>query len=280
MTCNLPKHGKMQPNHPHPVGPPFEYMKECQVFDSIRSNIYDLCQLYAMGMMEDPPGFPSLWEPVTHGQVWDLLKLARTIGQPYMILAHSTDPVLAVSLLWELHTITCMCWLHVDLQGKSMKLSFCPFCAYAKGNDLSYLNHIIIAHYNGSYGCRKCLKHVFVSSSALHNHKKVCIGLVSKKSVGNASSKPCRGGGDSSCRAPTKGTPKKDGKTPAPDLQGSSTTAVACSSPHCSGHEVSSYKDLKELSSESREKKKRRTAATTRLISSPSATTWPQLCHN
>ena len=55
-----------------------------------------------------------------------------------------------------------------------MKLLFCPFCAYAGGNDLSYLNHIIIMHYNASYGCGKCLKQAFISSLALHTHKKVC----------------------------------------------------------------------------------------------------------
>ena len=47
-------------------------------------------------------------------------------------------------------------------------------------NDLSYLNHIIIVHYNASYGCRKCLKQAFVSSSALHYHKKACIRLISR----------------------------------------------------------------------------------------------------
>ena len=43
MICDLPEHRKMQPNHPDPVGPPLDYMGECQVFDGIRSNIYDLC---------------------------------------------------------------------------------------------------------------------------------------------------------------------------------------------------------------------------------------------
>ena len=35
MICNLPEHGKAQPNHPDPVGPPLEYMCDCQVFDGI-----------------------------------------------------------------------------------------------------------------------------------------------------------------------------------------------------------------------------------------------------
>ena len=44
MICDLPEHGKMQPNHPDPVGPPLDYMGECQVFDGIWSDIYDLCR--------------------------------------------------------------------------------------------------------------------------------------------------------------------------------------------------------------------------------------------
>ena len=132
-----------------------------------------------------------------------------------------------------------------------MKLSSCPFCAYAGGNDLSYLNHIITAHYNASYGCGKCLKQVFVSSTALHTHKKVCTRLSSKKSAGDSGG----GGGDASRGASIKGTPKKDGKAPT-DLQSSSTTPAACSSPHRSGHEASHSKDSKE-SSGSRKKKKK-----------------------
>ena len=35
MICDLPEHRKAQPNHPDPVGPPLEYMRDCQVFDGI-----------------------------------------------------------------------------------------------------------------------------------------------------------------------------------------------------------------------------------------------------
>ena len=43
MICDLPKHGKAQPNYLHPVGPPLEYMCDRQVFEGIGSDIYDLC---------------------------------------------------------------------------------------------------------------------------------------------------------------------------------------------------------------------------------------------
>ena len=166
-------------------------MAKCKVFDCIWSDLYDLCRFYALGTTGDPPDFPSPWELVTCSQVRDLLKSARSIGCPYMILVHSTDSVTAVSMLRELHTATCLRHLQVDLHDKSVKMSF---CAYKGTNDLSYLNHIIIVHYNASYGCRKCLKQVFVLSSTLHNHKKVCLRF-NKKPVTGSDSKPSSGGG-------------------------------------------------------------------------------------
>ena len=65
MICNLLKHGKAQSNHPDLVGLPLDYMCECQVFDGIRSDIYNLCRFYILGMMGDPPEFPTPREPAT-----------------------------------------------------------------------------------------------------------------------------------------------------------------------------------------------------------------------
>ena len=134
---------------------------------------------------------------------------------------------------------SCLQRLQVDLWDKSVKLSFCPFCAYAGGggNDLSYLNHIIIAHYNASYGYGKCLKQAFMSSSALHSHKKVCLGFITKKPAAGSDSKPSsHGGGDGSHSSSTRATPKKkDYKAPAADSQGSSAQPASQTVPCHSG---------------------------------------------
>ena len=250
MICDLPEHGKAQPNHPDPVGLPLEYMCDCQVFEGVRSDIYDLCQFYTLGMTGDPPEFPTPREPATRGQVRDLLKSARAIGWPYLILAHSTDSVMAMLLLRELHTIACLRQLQVDLQDKSVKLSFCPFCAYAGGNDLSYLNHIIIAHYNASYGCGRCLKQAFISSSVLHTHKKVCLRFPSKKAAGVPDGKPKSDGDHSGHGGSSKATPEKDGQGATTNSQGLSTLSASQTSPRCSGwgtsHHHKSKKDDRE----------------------------------
>ena len=202
----------MQPNHPDLVGPPLDYMGECQVFNGIQLDIYYLCRFYILGTTGDPLEFPTPREPATCQQIRDLLKSAHAIGRPYLILVHSVDSVTAISLLRELHTAACLQWLQVDLWDKSVKLSFCPFCTYAGGNDLSYLNHIIVAHYNASYRCGKCLKQAFILSSALHTHKKVCLGFTSEKATGVPDGKPSSGRGDSGHGGSSKATPQKDGK--------------------------------------------------------------------
>ena len=185
-----------------------------------------------------------------------------------MILAHSTNSVTAESMLQELHMATCLRHLQVDLQDKSVKMSFYPFCAYVGMNDLSYLNHIIIVHYKASYGCRKCLKQVFVSSSALHNHKKVCLRFTKKPTAGSDSKPSSSSGGDGSQGGgSTRTTPKKnDSKAPTTDSQGSSTPRASQATPHCSRHDKSHrskpHKDLKSKKDLSGDKKKKHASLT------------------
>ena len=181
-----------------------------------------------------------------------------------MILAHRTDSVTAMSLLQELHMATCLRCLQVDLWDKSVKMSFCPFCIYVGVNDLSYLNHIIIVHYNISYGCGKCLKQAFMSSSALHNHKKVCLGFAKKPTAGSDSKPSSGGGGDSSQGgSSTRATPKKtDSKAPAADSQGSSTPMALQMTPHHSRHDKphcsKHHKDSKSKKDSLGDKKKKK----------------------
>ena len=158
----------------------------------------------------------------------------------------------------------------MDLQDKSIKLSFCPFCAYTGEYDLSYLNHIIIVHYNASYGCAKCLKQALMLSSALHNHKKVCLGFIAKKPAVGSGSKPSSGGGDNGSHgSSTRTTPKK--KAPTTDSQGSSTQPALQMAPHHSRRETSHYhkshKDSKKDSSDNKKKKKKKDVSPARKSS-------------
>ena len=69
------------------------------------------------------------------------------------------------------------------------------------GGEQSFLisTTFIIAHYNTSYGCGKCLKQAFMLSSALHNHKKVCLRFT-KKPIAGSDGKPSSRGGNGKTR--------------------------------------------------------------------------------
>ena len=130
-----------------------------------------------------------------------------------------------------------------------------------RGEDLSYLNHIIV-HYNASYGCAKCLKQAFVLSSALHNHKKVCLGFATKPAAGSDSKLSSGRGGDGSHSGSTRATPKKkDSKASTADSLGSNAQTVLQTMPRHSRHKKSHchkpHKDSKkDLSGDKKKKKK------------------------
>ena len=101
-------------------------------------------------------------------------------------------------------------------------------------------------HYNVSYGCGRCLKQVFVSSSVLHTHRKVCLRFPSKKASGVLDSELKSGRGNGRQGASSKATPKKDGKGgTATNSQGSSAPSVSQTSPRHSGRGTSHHHKLK-----------------------------------
>ena len=57
------------------------------------------------------------------------------------------------------------------------RVSCCPFCAYTIQNDLAYLNHIVCAHYDASFGCGSCLSVITSSVQQMKAHIKECSGL-------------------------------------------------------------------------------------------------------
>ena len=102
-----------------------------------------------------------------------------------------------------------------------------------------------------------------MSSSALHNHKKVCLGFT-KKSAAGSDSKPSSGrGGDGSHGSSTRATlKKKDSKAFAANSQGSGAQTPSQTVPCHSRQEKSchhkSHKDSKKDSSGNKKKKKKK----------------------
>ena len=155
--------GKRRPKNPDTIGPPVSYMKECGVFQPLPStmNPLGLCRFY--------PGDPSSLSmlkapkpPATVGHLSNLLVLAKSRCQPYIIVVFEGGPIMPLGLLQELHSQHMLACIPIFLPGETkdghkLRVSCCPFCTYTIQNDPAYLNHIINAHYHANFTCGTCL---------------------------------------------------------------------------------------------------------------------------
>ena len=165
-----------------PAGPPLDYIKHHRVFKSKKTNKYDLCHFYKVGLFGDLPNFPCPHKPATQELLSKFLLKARVLGCPNLVVAFTGDSATTVCLLQQLHikgSLRCLLMKpKADIGGKAIKkLSFCPLCMYLGSNDIPYMNHIVCGHYHANYGYGQCLNEVFTTEQQLKVHLKVCVGL-------------------------------------------------------------------------------------------------------
>ena len=160
-------------------------MKTRWVFKVKKTNEYDLCHFYHMGTFWEFPILPSPHEPASCNMLKNLLEAVQVVKHINLLMTFARDSAMAICLLQELHDKDSMKCLTLqpkpdkqDVDSKPIKtLSFCPFFLYHGRNNISYMNHIVSAHYNVAYSCGKCLKVVLLSGQQLKTHIKVCMGF-------------------------------------------------------------------------------------------------------
>ena len=166
------------------------------------TNPLGLCRFYRADSNVSAPKTPK--PPTTVEHVKKLLLPASTQRQSYVIVVFQGGTVTPLGLLQELHTRSALVRIPICLPGETKDehrpcVSCCPFCAYTIQNDPAYLNHIICAHNDVSFGCGACLSAVTSSGQQMKNHIKECSGLAPPP-MASQESMP-------SGRSPKKGAP-------------------------------------------------------------------------
>ena len=166
------------------------------------TNTFGLCRFYRVDPNAPLPSGPVL--PATVEHVKRLVFLASTMPWRYVLMVFPGETVTALGLLQELHTRKALVRIHIYQSGDakdrhSAHVSCCPFCAYAVQNDPAYLNHVVCAHYDASFGCGSCLSAVTSSVQKMKEHIKECPGLTTLPTLSQESAP----GG----RSPKKGAP-------------------------------------------------------------------------
>ena len=130
-------------------------MKACGVFKARKTNAYDLCCFYCASASREFQTFATPCKPASHDMLKRLLETAWVAKCTHLLMAFAGDSTMAICLLHDKDSMKCFT-LELkpgkqDADSKPVKnLSFCPFCLYHGSNDISYMNHIVTAHYNAA----------------------------------------------------------------------------------------------------------------------------------
>ena len=197
MRCD---HGGAFKDHQHsdPVSLPLDYMKSSGVFKATKTNVYDLCCFYRISATGEFPAFPAPRDPTSSNMLRELLEAARAAKCANLLMVFAGEFATAICLLRVLHDKDSMKCLALetkpgkqDMDSKmTKKLSFCPFCLYHGSNNLSYMNHFVITHYNAAYGCGKCLKVVLLTGQQAKSHLKSCPGFPKDDTASSSDREP------------------------------------------------------------------------------------------
>ena len=172
--------------HKDPFSDPLEYMKACKVFEPLASSAYGLCHFYDIGLKVTKGSAPISClmpkAPMMSSQLKVLLCKGRRQGCHLLIMAIAGEVVMLHGLLRKLHMPGAL--QHLPMKCKDdpvdqprIKMSFYLFCSNHCHNDSTFLNHIMLFHYNVGYGCGKCVEEVFITSQSFKVHFKECDSL-------------------------------------------------------------------------------------------------------
>ena len=112
-------------------------------------------------------------------KIQGMVELAKGVRQPLTVVVFEGELVTPVCLLQDLHL--CLTLSHIAIHtpeeakvGLMNHVSCCPICAYVVKNNNSFLNHIIVRHYQSSFSCGKCLKFMVADAQQMRRHIADC----------------------------------------------------------------------------------------------------------
>ena len=208
---------------PDPTGPPLDYMKYCRVFKCKKTNEYDLCRFYQVGLSGDLPNLPSPHEPATHKLLSKFLLKARVLGHPNLVVAFTWDSFARTSHQRQpqapANGAQGGCWQ----EGYQEAVLLPTLYVFKQQRHLIHKPHHVCGHYHANYWCGQYLNEVFTTGQQLKVHLKFCVGLPKEA-------------GDCTPTSPEKEHMSKDPSSDSwpPPLQSSqeSSQASLCQSQH------------------------------------------------
>ena len=174
-VCDHPLIGK-HCEAPNQIGPPLSYMEEHRVFKPAESinNPMGLCRIY----QTSPEKSNALTQPKSAEcarRIYGMVEIAKRVRWQLTVIIFDGESVSPVCLLKELHSHMALLQITIHTPEEAEVgvwncMYCCPICAYVIKNDITFLDHIIVGHYWGSFSCGKCLAFAVATAEQMRRH--------------------------------------------------------------------------------------------------------------
>ena len=165
---------------PDIVGPPISYMEECRIFKPVR-----VCKQSkrALSILPHKSREVQCIGGAEVSRVCSsasrLIQIAKGLGRQLTVVVFEGESVTPKCLLSELHSCMALSWyaLHTSDEAKMgirHRIFCCPICEYVANNPTTFLDHIVVGHYWGSFSCGVCLAFATLTTAGMKAHQIGC----------------------------------------------------------------------------------------------------------
>ena len=143
-----------------------------------------------------------------------LLQIAQGLRWQLTVVVLEGESVTPKCLLSELHSRMALLQYTLHTSGEAKMgiqhcVFFCPICVYVANNPTTFLDHIVVGHYWGSFSCSVCLAFATLTAAEMKAHLLGCGQYGMERSKAQSPCKKAPQGSKSGCKS--KGKKSKEG---------------------------------------------------------------------
>ena len=161
---------------PDVVAPPISYMEKVKVFKPVEftHNPKGLCRFY-----HTSPGKSNVLvgprSATSAHWLQCLFQRVQGLGRQLTVVVLEGESITPWCLLGELHSRMALAQFALHTPGEAKMgmrhcVFFCPICTYVANNPITFLDHIVVGHYWGSFSCGVCLAFATLTAAEMKAH--------------------------------------------------------------------------------------------------------------
>ena len=202
---------------PDVIGPPISYMEKLRMFQPAEfvHNPKGLCRFY-----HTSPGKSNVLvgpkSATSARRLHRLIQIAKGLERQLTVVVFEGESVTPKCLLGKLHSRMALARYALHTSGEAKMgirhcVFFCPICEYVTNNATTFLDHIVVGHYWGSFSCGVCLAFATLTAAEMKGHLLGCGQYAMERSKAQSPHQRAAQSSKSGCKSKGKKSKEGDG---------------------------------------------------------------------